>query len=223
MFAKQLIVFCIAIGAAGIASSAEAQVASTRAGASSTATADAASDPMEQVFTKYPEKFTPEIIAAYRRKQIVVGMDPYLAARAGGAYTYDVQADQRWPQGTDPQRVIYAQATHPDDSHIRMTFMNATQFPDAGPTRFAVVVEHGRVTRIDKVAAPATAPATAADGLPEPGDIDYAWDEFNHQGRMIWACRGVQSGTFVPPELCAFKPKIDSQWPDKKVPGNWKE
>jgi hypothetical protein len=58
---------------------------------------------------------------------------------------------------------------------------------------------------------------------PEPVDIDYAWDEFDHRGRMIWACRGVQSGAFVPPELCAFKPKIDSQWPDKKIPGNWKE
>jgi hypothetical protein len=120
---------------------------------------------MEQVFMKYPEKFTPEIIAAYRRKQIVVGMDPYLAARAGGAYTYVVQADQRWPKGTDPQRVIYAQAMHPDDSHIRMNFMNATQFPDAGPTRFSVVVEHGRVTRIDKVVPlPATPPETAPGG-----------------------------------------------------------
>ena len=59
--------------------------------------------------------------------------------------------------------------------------------------------------------------------LPAPVDVDYAWDEFNHRGRMIWACRGVQSGAFVPPELCAFKPKIDSQWPDKTVPGNWKE
>lgn len=59
--------------------------------------------------------------------------------------------------------------------------------------------------------------------LPEPVDYDYAWDEFNHRGRMIWTCRGIQSGGFVPPEFCKFKPKIDSQWPDKKVPGNWKE
>jgi hypothetical protein len=65
--------------------------------------------------------------------------------------------------------------------------------------------------------------ARKSTGLPEPVDDDYAWDEFNHRGRMVWACRGVQSGAFVPPELCAFKPKIDSQWPDKKIPGNWKE
>jgi hypothetical protein len=164
MFAKQLIVLYIAIGAASIAPSAEAQVDSAPASASSTAPSDASSDPMEQVFMNHPEKFTPEIIAAYRRKQIVVGMDPYTAARAGGAYTYAVQADQRWPEGTDPQRVIYAQAMHPDHSHIRMTFMNATQFPDAGPTRFSIVVEHGRVTRIDKVASLPVMPPGAASG-----------------------------------------------------------
>jgi hypothetical protein len=59
--------------------------------------------------------------------------------------------------------------------------------------------------------------------LPEPVDYDYAWDEFNHRGRLIWTCRGIQSDAFVPAELCKFKPKIDSQWPDKEVPGNWKE
>lgn len=60
-------------------------------------------------------------------------------------------------------------------------------------------------------------------GLPEPVDYNYTWDEFNHRGRMVWTCRGIQSGAFVPPELCKFKPKIDSQWPDKKVPSDWKE
>jgi hypothetical protein len=69
----------------------------------------------------------------------------------------------------------------------------------------------------------ASTTAQKSTELPEPVDFDYAWDEFNHRGRMIWACRGVQSGAFVPPELCAFKPKIDSQWPDKKIPHNWKE
>jgi len=72
----------------------------------------------------------------------------------------------------------------------------------------------------DSHASPADQKSTA---LAEPVDYDYAWDEFNHRGRMIWACRGVQSGAFVQPELCAFKPKIDSQWPDKNIPGNWKE
>jgi hypothetical protein len=69
----------------------------------------------------------------------------------------------------------------------------------------------------------ASSTAQKSTESPKSVDYDYAWDEFNHRGRMIWACRGVQSGAFVPPELCAFKPKIDSQWPDKKIPGNWKE
>lgn len=67
--------------------------------------------------------------------------------------------------------------------------------------------------------APPTAGQKSAD-LPEPIDYDYAWDEINHRSRMIWTCRGVQSGAFVPPELCEFKPKIDSQWPGKNVPSH---
>ena len=59
--------------------------------------------------------------------------------------------------------------------------------------------------------------------LPAAVNYDYAWDAFNHRGRLIWACRGVQSGDYVASELCAFKPKVDSQWPDKKLLGSWKE
>lgn len=53
-------------------------------------------------------------------------------------------------------------------------------------------------------------------------DYDYAWDQFYHRSRLIWECRGVQSGKFVPPEFCAFKEKQDTQWPDKTIPGHWK-
>lgn len=52
-------------------------------------------------------------------------------------------------------------------------------------------------------------------------DLEYAWDEFKHRGRMVWACRGVQTGDFVSESLCASQPKIDSHWPSKDVPANW--
>jgi hypothetical protein len=58
--------------------------------------------------------------------------------------------------------------------------------------------------------------------LPAPIDFDFAWDGFDHRGRTIWACRGVQTGAFVARELCDLKPKVDFQWPDKKIPGHWK-
>ena len=61
-------------------------------------------------------------------------------------------------------------------------------------------------------------PVTSSD----PVNYDYAWDQFDHRGKMIWDCRGMQSGAIVQPELCEFKPKTDSQWPDKKIPSSWK-
>lgn len=58
--------------------------------------------------------------------------------------------------------------------------------------------------------------------IEELTDYDYAWDQFSHRGRMTWACRGLQSGRFVGPELCTFKEKVDTHWPDKKIPGHWR-
>lgn len=58
---------------------------------------------------------------------------------------------------------------------------------------------------------------------PAGAQHDYAWDEFNHRGRMVWACRDVQDGAIVADELCLSKPKKDTRWPDKNVPPYWKE
>lgn len=110
------------------------------------------SDEMEKIFKDHPQKFTEEIIAAYRAKKIIVGMDPYIASRVGGQFQYRVDADPSiWPAATDPIRVIYGQARHPDASKIWMVFENETQFPEAGRTRFLVVVEHGMVITVQKV------------------------------------------------------------------------
>jgi hypothetical protein len=57
---------------------------------------------------------------------------------------------------------------------------------------------------------------------PTPIDYNYAWDQFAHRGALMWECRGVQSGEFVAPDFCAFKEKVDKQWPDKNIPGHWK-
>ena len=116
-------------------------------------------DSMEQIFIAHPEKFSSEIIAAYRAKRIVPGMDPYLASRAGGAYQYRVEADPaKWATDYDPLRVIQAQAMHPDQSKIWMTFENSTQFPGQAGTRFKVTVEHGTVVAIEKISPASKAP-----------------------------------------------------------------
>jgi hypothetical protein len=111
-----------------------------------------AADDIETFFREHPGKFTEEVIAAYRSRRIIPGMDPYIAARAGGAFQYEVEADpSRWPSGSDPLNVIYSQARHPDASQIRMVFENATQFPATGRTRFLVIVEHGLVAKVEKI------------------------------------------------------------------------
>lgn len=51
---------------------------------------------------------------------------------------------------------------------------------------------------------------------------EAAWDEFNHQGHMIWACRRVKSGEFVNLRECDNRKKTDDQWPSKATPGNWR-
>ncbi|MYM37415.1 hypothetical protein GTP38_24105 [Duganella sp. FT94W] len=107
---------------------------------------------MEKIFEKYPEKFTPEIQQKFRARQIAVGMDPYLAHLAGGAFSFKVDADPlKWPIHADPQQVMWAQAMHPDNSHIWMTFENNTQFPAEGKTGFVVYVESGKVKTIEKL------------------------------------------------------------------------
>lgn len=113
--------------------------------------ARSAPDEMEKVFKDHPEKFSTEVVAAYRARRIVEGMDPYLASKAGGAFQYRVDPDHKWSPATDPLRIIFAQAMHPDDSKIWMTFENSTQFPERGLVRFAATVEHGVVTRIAPV------------------------------------------------------------------------
>ncbi|NKI70727.1 hypothetical protein GN109_14990 [Collimonas pratensis] len=89
---------------------------------------------------------------AILEQKITLGMSPYEAKLAGGPYFFDVEADSSvWPLNTDPNLVIAKQATHPDNSKIRMTFETATQFPDNGLTKFTVFVEKGRVVKIEKL------------------------------------------------------------------------
>ena len=82
-------------------------------------------------------------------QRVTLGMSPYEAYLAGGAFAFKVQADQsKWPGGADPYRVMWAQSTHPDNSQIWMTFETATQFPEKGTSRFRVFIEKGKVTEI---------------------------------------------------------------------------
>jgi len=82
---------------------------------------------------------------------ITLGMTPYEAKLAGGAFTYEVNPDKSvWEKNADPIKVMWTQSIVPDSSEIRMSFRNHNQFPQLGMISFEVVFEKGVVVRIIK-------------------------------------------------------------------------
>lgn len=63
----------------------------------------------------------------------------------------------------------------------------------------------------------------AMNGSPEPdvvavSDYDWEWDQFyNTENKLVWTCRGVQTGLMSEPSHCARKAMTDWKWPDKKA------
>lgn len=107
-------------------------------------------DEAKQVFQSYPDAVAKPLQEKVLKLQVAVGMDPYMAKLAGGAYAYEVVADPAiWPAGSLPEDVIMTQCRHPDGSKIRMIFKNDTQYPDQGMICFAVTIQSGRVASID--------------------------------------------------------------------------
>lgn len=99
----------------------------------------------------YGDKIPLAAQKAILEQKITIGMSPYEAGLAGGAYFFKVEADPSfWAANTDPNVVIAKQATHPDNSKIWLTFENQTQFSSEGVTKFTVYFEKGRALKIDK-------------------------------------------------------------------------
>ena len=94
-----------------------------------------------------PEQAQKDILA----QKVTLGMSPYEAKLAGGAFYFKVQADpKKWPANADPQVVIDKQSVLPDESKIWMTFENETQFPSDGKQRFQVYFFNGKAREIKK-------------------------------------------------------------------------
>ena len=50
---------------------------------------------------------------------VELGITPFEARLAGGAFAYKVVADKaRWPENADPLKVMWAQSMQADDSEI---------------------------------------------------------------------------------------------------------
>lgn len=107
-------------------------------------------DYANKMISDYPNFFPEEHRSFILNGQIKIGMTPFEAKAAGGAFFYRVDADQKkWPVDADPYKVMWAQSNHPDDSKIWMTFKNSTQFPSESEQMFRVYFERGKVVSIE--------------------------------------------------------------------------
>jgi hypothetical protein len=106
----------------------------------------------QSLFTEHPEAFPEERRPSILKGIVTLGMTPFEARLAGGAFAYKVSADPaRWPEHSDPFNVMWAQSTAPDASEIWMTFKNSSQYPDQPESLFRVYFKNGRALTIEKL------------------------------------------------------------------------
>jgi hypothetical protein len=107
---------------------------------------------VETMFSQHPELFSQDHRKSILEEIVTIGMSPYEASLAGGAFAYKVVADKKkWPESSDPLKVMWEQSKQIDDSEIWMTFKNHSQFPDGNEVTFRVYFEHGRAVRVEKL------------------------------------------------------------------------
>ncbi len=104
-----------------------------------------------QIFKDHPDKISPAIQAKILDEQVVLGMTPYDAYLAAGAFFFKVIHDPtKWQKNADPYKVMWAQSITPDDSQIWMTFQSDTQYPEEGKQSFQVFFKRGKAVEIEK-------------------------------------------------------------------------
>lgn len=104
------------------------------------------------MFKKHPEVFPLGRQQSILDGVISIGMTPFEAQMARGAFSYRVIADKSvWPQGSDPLKVMWAQSIKADNSEIWMTFKNTSQFLDGSGAPIRVHFRSGRVVSVEKI------------------------------------------------------------------------
>ena len=93
---------------------------------------------------------------AILQHRVILGMfpDEAIAATSGHRqpYVMAVKPDPaRWPEGSAPERVIWFERAHPDNSKIDINFWTRTQFDTTNLVGFKVVFTHGRATSITRI------------------------------------------------------------------------
>lgn len=104
------------------------------------------------MFVEHPELFPVEHRQSILNGRIDIGMSPFEAKLAGGAFYFKVIPDKAvWPEKYDPYKVMWTQSLRPDNSFIKMTFTNGSQFSGEGVVAFEVVFENGKACSFAKV------------------------------------------------------------------------
>jgi hypothetical protein len=99
----------------------------------------------------FGDKIPEEAQKGILKQQVLIGMTPYEAKLAGGAFYFKVQADPKnWKPNANPHVVMDRQSVSPDKSKIWMTFENETQFPGESKQRFTAYIFNGKVQSIEK-------------------------------------------------------------------------
>ena len=102
------------------------------------------------MFSQHPEFFPEDRRQSILDGVVLIGMTPFEARLAGGAFAYKVVADPlRWPANADPYKVMWAQSMLPDKSEIWMIFNNSTQFLGDGECKFRAYFEQGYASKIE--------------------------------------------------------------------------
>ena len=106
----------------------------------------------QNYFDQYPQYFPKERRQSILNGVVVLGMTPFEAKLAAGAFYYKVSADKtKWGDNANPFKVMWAQSIEPDNSEIWMMFKNTSQFSSANGIVFRVYFERGHAIRIEKI------------------------------------------------------------------------
>jgi hypothetical protein len=118
----------------------------------STSTDQARREYVRGVVRQFSDNIAPSIQHNILAQEVVLGMSPYEAHLAAGAFSFRVKPDMRkWSKDADPYAVMWRQSMAPDNSQIWMIFETDTQFPGFGMVRFRVQFEFGKVIKIDRM------------------------------------------------------------------------
>ena len=74
---------------------------------------------------------------------------------------------------------------------------------------------------VEQPAAAVAGPRPVAAPSP-PALVGTAWDNFNHRGTVMWACRDLATGDIVSSSLCFGLTRDDRHWPGMAVPPSYR-